>query len=92
MIAGLALILFGIALYTWSSRDRARAVGDLPAAQRRAIYLRAVQDLTLTCPAGHDPALDPHCESQAGFVRLFPECDDACESLARQASSRTATR
>lgn len=89
---GVALVLFGVALCNWSRGAPARAIGDLPGAQRRAIYQRAIEDLEATCRRGHAQTLDAHCTAQAEFVLLFPECDAGCQDLARRRSAPKATR
>jgi hypothetical protein len=77
---GLALA----AVVVISRAELVRSIGDLPAADRAALFHRTLTDLETTCavPAARDGALRDHCVRQAEFLTLFPDCDDRCQQLA----------
>jgi hypothetical protein len=69
-----------IAYAVWRQGAERRALGSLPADERRALYLRTRQDLESVCVSPPE-ALRDHCRRQAELLSQFPECDAACREL-----------
>jgi hypothetical protein len=68
----------------WNSGAEWRAIGRLPPEERRPLYERTLR--TLQSPCGTQKArngLEDFCRDQAAFILKFPECDKACQVLAR---------
>jgi hypothetical protein len=81
--AGLAgLLVAGVALWVWLQGAERRAVLELPPAERQALFERTRATLESVC-RGPRTALAGYCREQAELIPVFPECDAACESLAR---------
>ena len=78
LVVGAAVLFF-----LWIQQSEERAVHELPAAERRALYRHTLGDLRTVCAATHASDLDAHCREQARFILYFPECDGDCERLAR---------
>jgi hypothetical protein len=78
--AGLAFVVAVAA----SSGDFGGGIPKLPAADRAALFQRAITDVDGACttPSAHEGALRDHCRQQAQFLRRFPECDARCQRLA----------
>jgi hypothetical protein len=71
--------------WVWSPASQARAIHDLPGAERRALYERTLSTLRSPCnPAAGSDGLRDYCRQQAEFIMGFPECGADCASLARQ--------
>jgi cytochrome b pre-mRNA-processing protein 3 len=70
-------------IWIWTQGRENRAIEALPDAERRALYSRTLEDLRTVCATSHSSDLDLHCEAQARFILKFPECDAACQRLAR---------
>ena len=82
LAVGALLLILAVAAGT-----RSRSLADiraLSAPDRARMFGRALEDLKTSCPTPErvEGALRDHCRAQAEFVRLFPECDRACQSLA----------
>jgi len=90
-MARVLLVVAGIGLLTglavWSSGAERRAIRNLPAAERGALYHRTLQNLQTVCAAGKTSMRD-FCEEQARLAQAFPECDDACYAIAEKQVSR----
>lgn len=81
--AGAALVLVVLAAGIHFSEERA-SVDRLSDAERVGLYQRTVENLRTVCsPPGRHPELAGFCEDQARLALRFPECDDACRTLAR---------
>jgi len=83
LVVVVALILAMLALlafWAWSEGDERRALGRLPEAERRALYVRTMQSIEQLCAAPRE-GLRGYCQSQADFLAEFPECDPACRAL-----------
>ena len=82
--ATLALLLVGLALgLWWRAGSERRALSEMPAEQRRELYLQTLRSAELLCaPPPSDDALHARCESLTQFLVAFPECDAGCEQLA----------
>jgi cytochrome b pre-mRNA-processing protein 3 len=92
--AAIALVLgvaAAIGWVWWSETAPTRAIARMEPAARRAEYMRISEELRALC-SPPDPALAEHCRHQARFLVRFPECDAACESLARRAMPVESTR
>jgi hypothetical protein len=86
-IAAAVLVVLLALLWLWSQRiaEQDRALEQLPAAERRALYERTLHTLERSCAPRTRPAgLDDYCRQQAEFIVRFPECDQACRTVAEQ--------
>lgn len=81
VVAGLVLAV----LWLWSQTAEQRAIRHLPAPERKALYERTLSTLRSPCGSWQrSNGLAEFCRDQARFVLEFPECDTACEVLARE--------
>jgi hypothetical protein len=48
------------------------------------LYRRTMQNLTSVCARDDSRSLRDFCRDQAQLALMLPECDRACESLARE--------
>lgn len=85
---GLAAAVIGLigltGLWIWSSQREARALRDLPAGERQALYVRTMENLQTVCRSERAPDLVEFCSQQAEIAVGLPECDDACRTLAHR--------
>jgi hypothetical protein len=66
-----------------------RALSSMAPDERRAVYERAMENLKVLCGQGpRTDALERECADQIRFVLQFPECDEACRSIARMHQAR----
>jgi hypothetical protein len=90
-LAKIGLVLLGITaailLLMWSEGSERRAIRDMPPSERQALLSRTLENLKSVCAEPED-AMRGFCGDQARLVLEFPECDDACQSLARRQLSR----
>ncbi len=77
--------------FWWSETAPTRAIARMDPVARRAEFTRISDELRSVC-SPPDPALAEHCRHQARYLVRFPECDAACESLARRAMPVESTR
>lgn len=64
----------------WSLGAERRAIHDLPAEQRAAVYANALRTFEATCvPPGTGPS--QNCRSQAGVLASFAQCDQHCRDV-----------
>jgi hypothetical protein len=80
-VAGLVLIL------VHSGGAERRAIREMPAGERQALFARTVQNLRSVCSAPED-AMRDFCREQAQLVLQFQECDTSCQKLADLQLSR----
>ena len=78
-VLALVLIALSLLLQHWE-KQKERAVKDLPAAERQSLYLRTLQNFQTVCTPFPKAELKEHCQQDAEFLMLFPECDAACKS------------
>ena len=88
------LVMFGVALLIalavggiMRTRAEVRAVHTLPSEERAQLYERLLENLRF-CKANPGDAFERFCSAEAQFVVTFPECDSACQELARRFSPR----
>lgn len=79
-VLALVLVAMSLILYRWE-KQKQRAVQDLPAAERQSLYLRTLQNFRTVCAPFPKAELKEHCQQDAEFLELFPECDSSCKSL-----------
>lgn len=78
----------GLALLRTTSAER-RALEGMDPAERRLIYQSAFAELQRLCGAGpRADALESRCTEQVAYVLQFPECDEACQRIARSHTPR----
>lgn len=87
-IIGLTLFIAALALVVvwWSAGAEAerRALLRMRPEDRRALYQETTRNADAVCAQAHaERALRDRCIDAAAFLRLFPECDDACMAFAR---------
>jgi hypothetical protein len=69
-----------------------QAIATMPTTERSALYVQVLRTTEMICARAHDDdGLAERCRGSASFLLTFPECDDACRSLAR-AHQRGPTR
>jgi hypothetical protein len=60
-------------------------------AQREALFKETWKDYRMRCPNTAERADPPErCQQRAEFLRLFPQCDEACRALLAPAVPGTA--
>jgi hypothetical protein len=84
-------IAAAVGWFWWSETAPTRAIARMEPAARRAEFTRISEELRSLC-SPPEPALTDHCRHQARFLVRFPECDAACEALARRAMPIEPTR
>jgi len=77
-----AFVLAAVAIWIWSQGAERRGFRGLPADERKAVYLRTLENLQTVC-ASPDLALEEYCREQARVLLAFPECDASCREIAR---------
>ena len=80
-------VLIGVALWIWLQGSEQRAIGNLPEAERVALYERTLANVQSVC-VSPDLALDEYCRDQARILLEFPECDADCREQARVQAGR----
>jgi hypothetical protein len=82
----LGTLLFGLALAPHPPGVRPEDIARIPAVDRLGYVARAAADVTAGCtgPALRPLAVRDHCQAQARFLLLFPECAPSCRALATQ--------
>jgi hypothetical protein len=80
-IAGAILLLIH------SEGAERRAIRDMPAPERQALFGRTVQNLKSICSPAED-AMRDFCREQAQLALEFQECDRSCQELADRQISR----
>jgi hypothetical protein len=84
----LALSVLGaLGLWIWLQGSEHRAILDLPADQRAALYERTLANVQTVC-ASQDLALDEFCREQARILLELPECDEGCRAIAHMQIGR----
>jgi hypothetical protein len=87
VLAGAALVV----LLVWGAiarqRAQTRAVTSIPVESRAQLYQRALSNLQL-CNTQSSEGLEGFCSAEATLILAFPECDEACQLLARRFVSR----
>lgn len=81
-------VLIAIGVWIWFQGSEQRAIRNLPADERAALYRRTRANVETVC-ASQDLALEEYCRDQARLLLEFPECDDACREMA---STRVGSR
>ena len=84
LVAALAAAILILIRSEYAER---RAIEEMPAAERQALYARTVQNLNAICSPPED-AMRDFCHHQANLVLEFSECDRSCQALANQQLSR----
>ncbi len=79
-----ALVVIGawLGVIAWHEHKVTSAVSALPVAVQEATFRRTYDELATTCLM--QPELADHCSDDAQFILRFPQCDGACEQLARR--------
>jgi hypothetical protein len=68
----------------WSAMGERRAVRALPEPERRGLYRRTMENLETICEPAAPRSMREFCRAQAELASHFPECDRACEEIARR--------
>ena len=77
-------ILFAVIADWWSADGEPRELRTLPETQRAGLYHRTIENLKTICDPAPGRSMRTFCRSEATFALQFPECDDACQQLARR--------
>jgi hypothetical protein len=75
-------VVLGLFLWWWSEGAEERAIRELPERERRALFLRALENVKSVCQAP-ESAMQDFCRNQARMVLEFPECDETCQGVAQ---------
>jgi CheY-like chemotaxis protein len=88
VLFGLAMVAIGLSLAGKGDRDE---LWRLPAVERAGYFARTLSDVSMGCAGAEVPTaiVREHCQHQARFLLLFPECDSACRQLAIGALPRS---
>ncbi|WP_146209616.1 hypothetical protein [Vitiosangium sp. GDMCC 1.1324] len=76
VLVALGLLLVTFVIWALTAEQRALEAMEPPA--RAVLFDKTWQSFETLCLRGTDPRLLPSCREQARFLRLFPECQDAC--------------
>jgi hypothetical protein len=69
-----------------------RSLRAMPAAERRLVFERTMDDLRTLCGPPRPAALRDHCRELAELVAPLEECDSACEAVVRPILTPAPTR
>ncbi len=84
----LAVVVVGTILaFIYSGGAERRAIQEMPARERQALFARTVQNLRSVCSEPED-AMRGFCREQAQLALEFRECDTSCQALAARQLSR----
>ncbi len=64
----------------WHGTQQRRAVLELPAAERRAIYDKTLAAFRELCTQDGRGAFESRCGDDAALLSQFPECDESCRT------------
>jgi hypothetical protein len=79
---GIGVVVLGLlGLWFWTSERETRALRELPAEERQALYTRTIANLQTVCLSDRAPELVEFCSEQAEIAAALPECDEACRIL-----------
>jgi hypothetical protein len=83
LVMGWILLIVAVVAHSWV--QKIRSIRALPPAERVVLYERTMSDTESACatPEAGEGALHDHCQRQAEFLVLFPECDVRCQRLAQ---------
>lgn len=79
----LALTVALVVLSVVCAGREQRALRDLPATERAALYQRTRANLTGLCAPPHAEVLARFCGEEALVIVSLPECDVACRAMAQ---------
>src|SRR5689334_17516104 len=83
-IAGCLVVLVLFALWYATAPSERAAIESLSTDDRRALYERTLKTVRTTCnPETMLAGLAAFCVEQAELLVKFPECDAACDELAK---------
>jgi hypothetical protein len=80
-------IVAGLALYLYCAGSEQRAIRHLPVGERRALFERTLKNLQSLCSPAEE-SLRSFCLDQARLALEFPECEQACRTLADRQLAR----
>ena len=86
----IAAIGFAIVAWGWAAGDERRALSAVPTPERTVMFERVRSAAEAVCDPRAAHRLRERCESFAGFLLEFPECDEACVGFVRSVSSQPA--
>ena len=84
--AFLMALLLALIFAAWGwVRDRdLRELTQLPPETRRGLYQRTMANLTTVCAGPEAQKVQGFCQAEATLALRLPECDAACERIARR--------
>lgn len=80
--AGVAILAL-FAAWGWLRDREVRELSHLPAETRQGLYQRSMANLTSVCVGAEAQRVEAFCREEAERVLRLPECDEACERIAR---------
>lgn len=86
VVGAFLVLLVGLlifALWGWLRDEQYRDLASLPPETRVGVYQRTMENLTTVCGADRAPRLEAFCREQAELALRMPECDAACQEIAR---------
>jgi len=92
LAVALILAVGGVGWLVLETTAPGRSLRALPAAERREVYARTLDDLRTLCGPGHAEALNAHCRELAELVAPLKECGPECEELTRPILTPAPTR
>ncbi len=92
LLVTLALAVAGVGWLVWVTTAPDRSLRGLPAAERRVVYERTMDDLRTLCGPDRSEALRPHCRDLAAVVAPLEECGPDCDALIRPILTPVPTR
>jgi hypothetical protein len=88
----LILAVGGVGWLVIETTAPGRSLRALPAAERRVVYERTMDDLHTLCGPGRAAALRDHCRELAELVAPLEECGPGCEAVIRPILTPAPTR
>jgi len=91
-VAAVVLAIIGVLVaWFWTSDEERRALQEMPAEQRRALYDDSLKAARAMCRSAESaPPLAQHCRESAELLTAFPECDAECIDFVRRARPQPA--
>ena len=85
-LVGYLLIMAAVLGYVlWERQGRRRMVEELEPSDRSAVFESTMQSFEKLCVRRGSKGFGSYCAGQREFLRLFPECNQACRELLAKA-------
>jgi len=80
-VLAVAVVGLLVGMVHWFADPQRREAHEMPAAERRALYLHVIRGMEAFCRL-EAAAPEKWCRAQADLLFDLPECDQACNKLA----------